>query len=117
MNENAYLFIIVRLKNSKASPLIGSHILTVLSDDPLAIRPTLSSESWRRQFTHLMCPVRVIRGAIGVRKEGEWEEGSVGGEGGALTTGNHQTAIILQLGLIPYLDCTIIAPACQATIR
>ena len=55
-------------------------------------------------------------GAIGVRKEGEWEEGSVGG-GGALTTGNHQTAIILQLGLIPYLDGAIIAPACKATIR
>ena len=78
------------------APFEGSHILIVRSSDPLASRPSLSSDSWRRQFTKLLCPVRVIMGVCCVWKaeeeeEEEEDEGTGGGEGAALITDNHQS--------------------------
>ena len=74
------------------SPFEGSHILIVRSSDPLASRPNLSPDSWRRQVTPLLCPVRVIMGVCCVWKaEEEVDEGTGGGEGAALITDNHQS--------------------------
>ena len=76
------------------APFEGSHILIVRSVDPLASRPNLSSDSCRRQFTSLLCPLRVIMGVCCVWKaeeEEEEEEGTGGGEGAALITDNHQS--------------------------